>query len=260
MNTLSIEKLASGLYRFEELSDNCVGAYFVIGETRAIMIDALQSVTGMYEKAREITGLPIDVIIAHGHGDHCGPAVVEFRQAGCTVYMDKRDELVLAEMGDAPFPAGFFTELRGIKQFDLGGTVLELLPLPGHTPGSVMLFDRERRWLFSSDSVGSGPIWMQLSHSLPLSEYRDNLKKVYWELKQYPDISIFCGHRKQSPQPLDTAYIADVLETAELILSGREKGEPQSIHYENLEMDFLVLKHKSMLGFCYNPDRLQEPV
>jgi glyoxylase-like metal-dependent hydrolase (beta-lactamase superfamily II) len=255
MNSLSVEKLDSGLYRFEELSCNCVDAYFVIGEKRAIMIDALQSVTGMYEKAREITGLSIDVIIAHGHGDHCGPAAREFRQAGCTVYMDKRDEPVLAEMGDGSFPTDFFTELRGIKQFDLGGTVLDLIPLPGHTPGSVMLLDRERRRLFSSDSIGSGPIWIQLSHSLPLSEYHDNLKKVYEEFKQYPDISIFCGHHKQSPQSLGAAYIADVLETSELILSGREKGEPQSIHYENFQMDFLVLKHKSMLGFCYNPDK-----
>jgi glyoxylase-like metal-dependent hydrolase (beta-lactamase superfamily II) len=254
MSTLSVEKLDTNLYRFEESSDN--DAYFVIGEKGALMIDALESAEGLYGKARELTGLPISVVIAHGHGDHCGPGVREFAAAGCTVYMDKRDEPVLTEMGAGPFPPGFFTGLEGLSRFDLGGITLEIMPLPGHTPGSVMLLDRANRRLFSSDSIGSGPIWMQLSHSLPLHEFRDNLKAVYEDLKQYGDLRVFCGHRKQSPKPLTLDYVADVLETSELILSGREQGEEQSVDYGDLHMEFLVLKHKSMLGFCYDPKKL----
>ncbi|GHV67245.1 MBL fold metallo-hydrolase [Spirochaetia bacterium] len=256
MNVLSVEKLEDELYRFEEVSDNCVDAYFIVGEKRALMIDALQSVEGLYQKAREITPLPIDVVIAHGHGDHCGPGIREFKEAGCGIYMDRRDEPVLAEMGRGPFPKDFFTELKGIRQFDLGLTILDVIPLSGHTPGSVMLLDRQRRRLFSSDSIGSGPIWMQLSHSLPLHVFRDNLKPVYEDLQKYRDLVIFCGHRKQSPNPLSLEYLGDVLETAELILSNKETGESQSIHYGNLPMNFLSLKHKSMLGFCYDPAKL----
>ncbi|MDR0554655.1 MAG: MBL fold metallo-hydrolase [Treponema sp.] len=256
MNTLSVEKLDEGLYSFEEVSGNSVNAYFVIGEKRALMIDALESLEGLYAEARKLTGLPLDVVIAHGHGDHCGPGAGEFAAAGCKVYMDRRDEAILAETGSVRFPAGFFTELKGIERFDLGETVLELIPLPGHTPGSVMLLDREKRRLFSSDSVGSGPIWMQLPHSLPLHVYYENLKGVYGDLKQYDDLTVLCGHRRQSPHKLTINYIGDVLETAELILSGKEKGETLSVDYGDLHMDSRIVKHKSMLGFFYNPDNL----
>jgi hypothetical protein len=97
---------------------------------------------------------------------------------------------------------------------------------------------------------------MQLSHSLPLHIFRDNLKAVCGSLKPYANLEIYCGHRKQSPHLLTAEYPGDVLETAELILGGKKKGDPQSIHSGNYHMDYLVAKHKSMLGFCYNPEKL----
>ncbi|MDR2785123.1 MAG: MBL fold metallo-hydrolase [Treponema sp.] len=256
MNDLSVEKLDNGLYRFEEVSANCVDAYFIIGENRALMIDALESAEGMYSGARKLTDLPIDVVVAHGHGDHCGPGALEFAASGCAIHLNREDEAILAETGSVHFSGNFFTELKGIRRFDLGGTTLEVIPLPGHTPGSVMLLDRERQRLFSSDSIGSGPIWMQLPHSLPLHVFYDNLRTVYEDIRQYPNLVILCGHRKQSPVALGPSYLENVLETAELILSGREKGESQSIQYGNTHMNFRVVKHKGMMGFCFDPAKL----
>jgi glyoxylase-like metal-dependent hydrolase (beta-lactamase superfamily II) len=256
MGGLQIEKLEDNLYCFEETGSDAVDAYLVIGEKRALMIDTLMSLEGLYAEARKLSPLPIDVVIAHGHPDHCGKGTGEFKDAGCAIYMDMRDVGVIKKMGFADYPPDFFTPLSPVKQFDLGATVLEVISLPGHTPGSVMLFDSQRQRLYSSDSVGSGPIWMQLDHCTPLHEYLERLKTVYAGLTPYPRLTIYPGHRYQSPQPLGLGYIADLIETAELIVSGKAVGQPVVVERPGLRLEFLELKHKSMLGLAYNPDNL----
>jgi glyoxylase-like metal-dependent hydrolase (beta-lactamase superfamily II) len=172
------------------------------------------------------------------------------------VYLDSRDETIISEMGFAAYPEGFFTDLRTAGPFDLGGTVLEPISLPGHTPGSAMLLDRQRQRLYSSDTLGSGAIWMQLGHSRPLREYAAGLREVYAGLKPLENLVIYPGHRYQSPQPLGLDYVADLLEAVELILEGKARGEPAVVDRGPLHMEFLELKHKSMWGLAYNPHNL----
>jgi glyoxylase-like metal-dependent hydrolase (beta-lactamase superfamily II) len=256
MDGLKIEKLDDNLYCFEETGSDAVDAYFVVGSDRAVMIDTLMTLTGLYAEARALSPLPIDVVIAHGHPDHCGRGTEEFKVAGCTIYLDSRDEKVISDMGFAVYPRGFFTDLRTRRCFDLGDTVLELISLPGHTPGSAMLLDRERQRLYSSDSLGSGSIWMQLDHSRPLHEYADNLRDLYAMLKPLTNLRIHPGHRYQSPQPLGLDYLVDLLEAVDLVLAGKATGIPAVVDRETLHMEFLELKHKRMLGLAYDPQNL----
>jgi glyoxylase-like metal-dependent hydrolase (beta-lactamase superfamily II) len=253
---LQIEKLEDGLYCFEETGTDAVNAYMVVGEKKAVMIDTLMSLTGLYAEARKLSPLPLDVIIAHGHPDHCGKGTGEFKESGCMVYLDNRDEAVIRGMGFAQYPDGFFTDLRPITRFDLGGTVLEVISLPGHTPGSVMLLDRRRQRLYSSDSLGSGAIWMQLEHSRPLHEYAAMLREVYTGLMPLTNLTIYPGHRYQSPQPMRLSYVADLLEAAELIAAGKAAGKPAVVDRGEMHLEFLEFTHKSMRGLAYNPHNL----
>jgi glyoxylase-like metal-dependent hydrolase (beta-lactamase superfamily II) len=250
---LAIGKMEDNVYFFEETGAR-VDAYLIIGEKRAVMIDTLQNLQGLYAAARMITSLPIDVVINHGHVDHCGKSTMEFKDAGCTIYMDQRDEAVIKEMGFAEYPEGFFTDLRTVKEFDLGGTVLEVISLPGHTPGSAMLLDRARQRLYSSDSLGSGLIWLQMTHSLPLHEYAAILRTVYMDLSTMPDLAINPGHRSQSTMPMRLSYVADLLEAAELISAGNAVGAPRTINRRDFQ-SYLQLEHKSV-RLAYNADNL----
>jgi glyoxylase-like metal-dependent hydrolase (beta-lactamase superfamily II) len=219
------------------------------------LIDALQFAEGLYPTIRECTPLPVDVLIAHGHGDHTGPVMGEIKEAGGTVYIHGADIPLAA--GDRP--AGFFEPLEEGHIFDLGGIVLEPLTVPGHTPGSLVVLERRRRWLFSSDTIGSGPFWVQLPHSSPLRQVRDHIRALYDELKRYPDLLIYPGHRYQSPGQLGLPYIADTLEALELILAGKLSGTPAAVppqiasHSDN---PWLSVSHKSSQGLIYNPDNL----
>ena len=79
------EQLAPN-WRFNEgMGDNpYVDAYLVVGEKRAAFIDALQSEQpkSLVEQIREITKLPVDVIITHGHRTTPAPKLEAYRGRG----------------------------------------------------------------------------------------------------------------------------------------------------------------------------------
>jgi glyoxylase-like metal-dependent hydrolase (beta-lactamase superfamily II) len=242
----------------EELGPgHSVDAWLVAGEKRALLIDALQFAAGVYPKIREFSSLQLDLLIEHGHGDHTGPAMGEVKEAGGKVYIHPAD-ISLADP-EGKYGKDFFSPIEGGAKLDLGGIELEIILLPGHTPGSLVALERERRWLFSSDTIGSGPFWVQLPHSLPLRTVRDNIKALYEDLKQYPDILIYPGHRYQSPGQLGLPYLADTLETIELILAGELRGNPIEVppHIKAFAANpWLSVTHKSSLGLVYNPENL----
>ncbi|MDR0641651.1 MAG: hypothetical protein LBG07_04240 [Treponema sp.] len=78
-------------------------------------------------------------------------------------------------------------------------------------------------------------------------------------LKQYPDLLIYPDHRYQSPVQLGLPYIADTLETLELILAGKLTGTPVEVPLRIRSIGdnpWLSVTHKSSLGLIYNPDNL----
>ena len=45
-------------------------------------------------------------------------------------------------------------------RIDLGGRVVEILHIPGHTPDATALLDAEAGYLWTGDSFYEGPIWL----------------------------------------------------------------------------------------------------
>ena len=61
--------------------------------------------------------------------------------------------------------------------FDLGGRVLEVIHLPGHTAGSIGLLLREERIIWVGDAANDF-VWLFLPEAQPLSVYRNTLQKL----------------------------------------------------------------------------------
>ncbi|MDR0642805.1 MAG: MBL fold metallo-hydrolase [Treponema sp.] len=239
-----------------------VDAWLVAGRGKAVFIDALQFAEGIAAKIREtlkgagLDALPVDALILHGHIDHTGPAMGEIKKAGGTVYIHPAD-ISLANP-DGKYGKDFFTPIRDGVILDLDGIKLDIILLPGHTPGSLAALDRERHWLFSSDTVGCGGIWVQLPHSLPLHTIRDNFKVFCDRMKQYPDLLVYSGHRYQCPDQ-GLPHIADLLETMELVLEGKIRGTPMEIPPPMkaiAENPWYHAAHKLCRGLVYNPDNM----
>jgi hydroxyacylglutathione hydrolase len=134
---------------------------YLIDARRKTLVDAgMDSVRVL----REISGGLDLIILTHCHYDHIGavPGIVE--ATGASVAMHEKD-LALLRSGGAGSAAIFGAPrpefdvdivLRDGEAIDLGDASLQVIPTPGHTPGSICLYDKGTKWLFTGDTVFEG--------------------------------------------------------------------------------------------------------
>lgn len=167
MQERKIIPAAPGLWVLEEVG---VNLFLIAGERRAVLVDSgFGGNAELRREAEELCGLPVELVHTHGHGDHTGG--------------DALWEEVWLHPGDWPEyrrMRGETTCLRPLEDgmvFDLGGRKLEVLHIPGHTPGSVALLDRKHRLLFSGDTVMTQPVFLMPPNGCP-KEFRESLGRL----------------------------------------------------------------------------------
>lgn len=235
--------------------------YYASGENKGLLIDCGFGFGDLTALARGLDDKPIQLALTHGHPDHADGAW-QFREAFldradkpvlrgyCSVerrrvmaanepFRKDPDNLKLFELGfddrrwaNSPLPP--LTFVYPGYTFDLGGRVLEVIRLAGHTPGSIGLLDRANRLLFSGDAVHSGQIWLQLPESSNLADFRAMLVGLAPYRADFD--RLLWGH---SQDPAPAGLIDDLIAGVEDLLAGRRKGEPHSWgEGEGLLIDF----------------------
>lgn len=101
------------------------------------------------------------IVSTHGHWDHIGDnaAVAEHTGAQVAVHPLDRDRLLDPQPLWAPFeivPSVAAVDLAEGGVIAFGELRLEVLHTPGHTDGSVCLYDRDWGSLFSGDTLFAG--------------------------------------------------------------------------------------------------------
>ena len=167
-------------------------AYLVKGREKALLIDTTTGIGSIRDFVRELAGtLPLEVVITHGHIDHAGNAY-EFDR----VYIHPEDRYMVEQPGfvegrlnfakgqwaaahrtvdyteadiSKPRPIEFLPLSEGMT-FDLGGKILQVVALPGHSKGSVCFFDEESGDFFAGDACNSNTLLM-LENSTYIDEY-----------------------------------------------------------------------------------------
>ena len=205
-------QIKDGIFRFTEKNENgpYVDANLVVGRKGAILIDTLESDVGLLETIREITEKPLKVILTHGHPDHAGKATAEFIAEKIPVYLSENDYDMLCSFHKFSFDKNEITDLKEGMEFDLGEYVFQVISVPGHTAGSVALWEKNRKWLFSGDSIGAGIFWMQIPGCEPLHIFYKSLLHLISITGTDSYVNIFPGHSIQSPKPLNGCYLADL--------------------------------------------------
>ena len=194
--------------------------YLVTGEKRALLIDTLNGLENLRDLISGLTQLPLTVVNTHGHIDHVYGNV--FFEEAWLHPADFRlhDEHFMLPQAQALKQQGLkpcrLLPLKEDQVFDLGGITLEVIPVPGHTPGSVALLCRKHRMLFTGDAV-NGHLWMQLEESLPLTRLKESLEKLLTGYRSAFDV-ILTGHCKG---PEDAAVADRLLEGVTGLLEGK---------------------------------------
>jgi glyoxylase-like metal-dependent hydrolase (beta-lactamase superfamily II) len=163
-------EIVSGVHMIEGITAHC----YLVVDTNLTLID-----TGLPHKTKkimqyiteELHRTPSDVktiILTHGDVDHIGNAEELRRLTGAKLVAHPDDAEIIAGRTKRVMPQGgmsfLFKLLRPLmktKPFEMDLLVhdgddiagLKVIHMPGHTPGSIALYDSKRKVLFAGDTL-----------------------------------------------------------------------------------------------------------
>lgn len=193
------------------VEDGMVRFFVLEGAEKALMIDSGMTTPDAIEIAKTVTKKPLELMNTHADRDHVsGNGAFEW------CYMNPAEEKNYRA-------AGGKGEIRPIGDgdvIDLGGRPLEIIDIPGHTPGSVAILDVKARALISGDSVQAGTIFM-FGEKRSFTDYIVSMKKLLEYVERF-DV-IYPSH---GPFPVEPSLISQLIGGAEEIVAGNAQGKP----------------------------------
>src|SRR5262245_60986735 len=118
--------------------------YLLFGSERALLLDtgagkvdvagAVDSIVREWLQRNRRDAIPLVVAHSHGHSDHvAGDAQFGKRTNATLVARDTESVQKFFGIGHWP---------EEIVEYDLGNRVLDIIPIPGHQPASIAVYDR----------------------------------------------------------------------------------------------------------------------
>lgn len=196
------------------LEDKGVRSFLFEGDKKSMLIDTGFGTLPVREMVAKLTDLPVFLVNTHTDKDHTG-CNRDFKP----VYMHP------AEMDHYKnsLPEGCHMEdvcpLWEGDIIDLGYWKFEVILTSGHTPGSIMLLEREKRMLISGDTIQDGNIFM-FGSGRNMQAFQSSLQKMM-AMADAID-SIWPSH---GSYPLKTDIIPGILQGAQDLTAGKLSGQ-----------------------------------
>lgn len=135
-------------------------------ETKELLIvDPAACADKIYQKISDMEGIPVGILLTHGHFDHI-MAVEEVRQKyKIPVYACRQEEEMLREPSlnmtsyqDKACSVRADICLENLDVFELAGFSVQMIHTPGHTKGSCCYYIKDEKLLFSGDTLFYGSV------------------------------------------------------------------------------------------------------
>jgi glyoxylase-like metal-dependent hydrolase (beta-lactamase superfamily II) len=200
--------------------------WHVRGRDRDLVVDTGLGIASLTEASTDLFDKPVVAVATHSHMDHTGSLhefaerwvhaleadVLERGSDPIPLDIADFDDVALAMMRAAGYavPAQILTALPrrdfAPRRFvpvpapptrrlvegnvvDLGDRAFEVLHLPGHSPGSIGLWERRTGILFSGDALYDGPLLDELPGS-DIAHYVATMRR----LRDWPVTVVHGGH------------------------------------------------------------------
>jgi hydroxyacylglutathione hydrolase len=182
--------------------------YLIYGTKGALLVDTGApgaDVSGVVEdqlrrhaQSQQKPPLPLLVVHSHGHSDHTAGDPTLKRTRGVRV-IDAVPQVIAEFFGIKNWP-------RETAQYDLGDRLVDIIPIPGHQPASIAIYDRRTRILLTGDTVYPGRLYVRDAPAFVesinrlvtftatravvhvLGAHIENMRTPYWD---YPEGTIF---------------------------------------------------------------------
>lgn len=240
MKKYEVKKRFNHVYSISDCP--AIYSFLIIGSEKAMLIDTGCGVGDMRKTVESITDKPYFVVNTHGHNDHVG-GNYQFD----SIYIHPEDHQLMVDLyTDTTYQQEFFNLFNefGISYFDekykndflmsgppqnilniydgqifnLGNLEIEVIHVPGHTPGSVAFLDKTNRLLFNGDVIMRNSSLIHLT-GMSVSTYIDSLKKL-WNRRNEFDLTV-ASHGHRDPiigfRPLEPIYIKKLIDCAAAI-------------------------------------------
>lgn len=141
-------------------------AYLIADERakQAVVVDAPHAITAELIEVAHRYGLSLRYIInTHGHFDHIADNVALKAASGAQIAAHSGDADRLAQpesvLFQLPFvipPSSIDYPLAEGTEISVGDISLRILHTPGHTPGSICIYDEQHAMLWTGDTLFAG--------------------------------------------------------------------------------------------------------
>jgi glyoxylase-like metal-dependent hydrolase (beta-lactamase superfamily II) len=127
----------------------------------------IDKIISQWAEAKGLNSMELVIAHSHAHDDHI---------AGDTEFADRPDTRIV---GHAPAQVAEFFHIRSwpqdIEPFDLGGRVLDIIPMPGHEPAEISVFDRKTHLLLMGDELYPGRLYIPADE---FDHYKKSIERV----------------------------------------------------------------------------------
>ncbi len=143
---------------------------------------------------------PVRIVNTHCHVDHLLGNSFFKNKYKVPVAAHAGDESLIANAVEHGLMFGFEVEeppgideyLEEGKPLVFGNSALEILHVPGHSPGSIALYSAEDKFVIAGDALFNGSIGRT---DLPGGNYDTLISSIREKLMTLPeDVKVYCGH------------------------------------------------------------------
>jgi len=200
-----VNRVSDGVFHIRDCMGVCMT--LLVGGKAALLIDTGYGVENVAAFIKTLADKPLTVLLTHNHHDHALGA--RWFEKTCIMVADQDEwpiftgqqkrKVVLGQalakglrVTEEEFLAGECImpyEIHG-GDLELGGLTASIIPCPGHTPGSCVVYIPQEKILLTGDDWNPST-WLFFDAALGVQQYRENVRT----LQSLPFTHVLCSHQ-----------------------------------------------------------------
>ncbi len=206
-------------------------AYLLNGTERSLLLDTGLGICNIYDEVIKLTDKPVIAVATHIHWDHIGGHKFFpdfYAHEDELNWLNGEFPLTLEQIKDmvvdrCDLPEGYNVDnykffqgtptmvLKDNDIIDIGGRSIQVLHTPGHSPGHICFFEKERGYLFTGDLVYKDTLFAYYPSTDPKA-YLKSIERV----ATLPVKKVFPAHHSLDIHPEILIRMRDAFRQLEL--------------------------------------------